>query len=180
MRLRGDYMVELKEYKIKKRLECALIESDFITIVYSQIRKLGFAVIGGSTRFKFDGIDTPIYPNIAILDEMKGDLEDHISSIPIMTCDIVTHATEEYVRNEKLEVYRDIGVSESWIIDWRNRTIEIYINEPDVNGIDTLYLYKRVSDNNKSDLKIATFPTVEIHFDDLFGYRREKTLVTSD
>jgi Uma2 family endonuclease len=36
--------------------------------------------------------------------------------------EVLSDSTEKYDRNEKMELYRTVGVSEYWIVDWRKKT----------------------------------------------------------
>ena len=42
---------------------------------------------------------------------------------------ILPNATEEYDCGEKMEIYRKVGVSEYWVVDWRKKQVEIYLND---------------------------------------------------
>ncbi len=48
-----------------------------------------------------------------------------------------------------MEIYRKVGVSEYWIVDWRKRQIEIYLNDGREDGTTYFYLYKYITNENK-------------------------------
>lgn len=53
-----------------------------------------------------------------------------ISGIPRFVMEVLSDSTEEYDRNEKMQIYCKVGVSEYWIVDWRKKQIEIYMLFP--------------------------------------------------
>ena len=81
--------------------------------------------------------------------------------------EVLSNATEEYDRHEKMDIYCKVGVSEYWIVDWRKKTVEIY--ELDYEGeIPKYYLLKTVTEENKDELQLLHFPKIKITFDELF------------
>lgn len=67
-----------------------------------------------------------------------------------------------------MEVYRKVGVSEYWIVDWRKKQVEIYLNDGQEDGTTSFYLYKTVTESNKGDLQLVMFPDLKTDFDELF------------
>ena len=84
--------------------------------------------------------------------------------------EVLSDATEQYDRTEKMELYKKVEVAEYWLVDWRKKQVEIYVLSPDENSIDDAE-YKLISiitEENKSELKINLFPNIPIQFDQLF------------
>lgn len=50
--------------------------------------------------------------------------------------EVLSDSTEQYDRNDKMELYKQVEVAEYWIADWRKKQIEIYVLSPDENSID--------------------------------------------
>jgi Uma2 family endonuclease len=67
-----------------------------------------------------------------------------------------------------MEIYRKVGVSEYWIVDWRKKQVEIYLFDGREDGSTYGYLYKTVEERNKEELKIVMFPNLKITFEELF------------
>ena len=83
--------------------------------------------------------------------------------------EVLSPSTEVTDRNEKLNAYNTAGVGEVWLVDWRKRTVEIYVFDDDGSGVTTKpYLYETVTDENKDQLKLVNFPITKIDFDSLF------------
>lgn len=85
-----------------------------------------------------------------------------------MVMEVLSNATEEYDRGEKMEIYRKVGVSEYWIVDWRKKQVEIYLNDGKEDGTTDFYLYKTVTKENKEDLQLVMFPHLTTDFEELF------------
>ena len=47
--------------------------------------------------------------------------------IPRFVMEVLSNSTESYDRNEKMQIYCKVGVSEYWIVDWRKSRSEIYL-----------------------------------------------------
>ena len=84
--------------------------------------------------------------------------------------EVLSDATEQYDRNEKMELYKKVEVAEYWIADWRKKQIEIYVLTPDESSVDdaSYRLATTVTAQNKKALKIQMFPNIHITFDELF------------
>ena len=80
--------------------------------------------------------------------------------------EVLSDATENYDRNEKMELYKKVEVAEYWIVDWRKKQVEIYVLSPDENSIDDAEykLISTITEQNKRDLKIPfIFNTITKH-----------------
>ena len=81
--------------------------------------------------------------------------------------EVLSPSTEQYDRGEKMELYRQQEIEEYWIVDWREKKVEIYELDYE-NEIPKYYLWKVITETNKQELKIIHFPNVTITFDELF------------
>ena len=72
------------------------------------------------------------------------------------------------IAHEKMNIYCKVGVSEYWIVDWRKKSVEIYLFDFKEDGTGYPYLYKNVTAQNKEDLHLVMFPNLKITFDELF------------
>lgn len=82
--------------------------------------------------------------------------------------EVLSHSTEQYDRNEKMNIYAKVGVSEYWIVDWRSKKVEIYLFDFDEKDRPYPYLFKTVTKENEKDLQFVMFPNLKITFDELF------------
>ena len=53
-------------------------------------------------------------------------------------------------------------------VDWRKKSVEIYLFDFKEDGTGYPYLYKTVTAQNKEDLHLVMFPNLKITFDELF------------
>ena len=67
-----------------------------------------------------------------------------------------------------MDIYCKVGVSEYWIVDWRKKSVEIYLFDFKEDGTGYPYLYKTITSRNKEDLQLVMFPNLKITFDELF------------
>ena len=90
--------------------------------------------------------------------------------VPRFIMEVLSDSTEQYDRNDKMELYKQVEVAEYWMVDWRKKQIEIYVLSPDENSIDDAEykLIATITTENKDDLKIKMFPNINIGFDQLF------------
>ena len=62
----------------------------------------------------------------------------------------------------------NLRVSEYWIVDWRKKSVEIYLFDFEEDGTGYPYLYKTVTAQNKEELQLVMFPNLKITFEELF------------
>ena len=84
--------------------------------------------------------------------------------------EVVSDATEKYDRGEKMDIYCKVGVSEYWIVDWRKKSVEIYMFDFKEDGTPYPYLFKTVTEQNKDELSLVMFPNFEASYDRLFDF----------
>ena len=84
--------------------------------------------------------------------------------------EVVSDATEKYDRGEKMDIYCKVGVSEYWIVDWRKKSVEIYMFDFKEDGTPYPYLFKTVTEQNKDELSLVMFPNFEVSYDRLFDF----------
>lgn len=91
------------------------------------------------------------------------------TGIPRMIMEVLSDSTESYDRNEKMDIYKRVGVSEYWIVDWRKKQVEIYMFDYNDDDTSYAYLFKKVTEKNKEELQLVMFPNLHISFDELFN-----------
>ena len=84
--------------------------------------------------------------------------------------EVLSDAAEKYDRGEKMGTYSKVGVSEYWIVDWRKKSVEIYMFDYKADGTPYSYLFKVVTEKNKDELGLVMFPNFKISFDRLFDF----------
>ena len=95
-----------------------------------------------------------VMPDTSIICNTRDRKNVSLTGIPRMVMEVLSNATEDYDRGEKMETYQKVGVSEYWIVDWRKKQVEIYLNDGREDGTTYFYLYKTVTEENKKELEI--------------------------
>lgn len=114
-----------------------------------------------------EGETKTIIPDASINCRVKSRRGNTFLDSPRFVMEVLSPSTENHDRVEKMEIYRQQEIEEYWIVDWRKKQIEIY----DLDYEDDepkYYLWKTVTEDNKDELKIIHFPTIQITFDDVF------------
>lgn len=150
-------------------VEHSMIINNFVITVGGQVKDSLCRVFGDSMQYQWlENNNEIVIPDASIVCNTRDRRNVSLTGVPRMVMEVLSKSTEKYDRTEKMEIYRKVGVSEYWIVDWVNRTVEIYLFDDDGNGSVKPYLHKTVSDKNKEELKIIMFPNLSITFDELF------------
>lgn len=154
----------------KTYLEHSMVIYNFVIKVGSQIKDSLCRVFGDSVQYQWrENNDKVIVPDVSIICNMRDRKNVSFTGIPRFVMEVLSDSTEDYDRNEKMGIYRDVGVSEYWIVDWRKKQVEIYMFDWKEDGTNYSYLYKTVTVENKEELQIVMFPNLCISFDELFN-----------
>jgi len=152
----------------KTYLEHSMVINNFVIKIGSQIKDSLCRVFGDGVQYEWrENDDKVIIPDVSIICNLRDRKNISFTGIPRFVMEVLSNATEEYDRHEKMNIYCKVGVSEYWIVDWRKKTVEIY--ELDYEGeIPKYYLLKTVTEENKDELQLLHFPKIKITFDELF------------
>lgn len=110
-------------------------------------------------------------PDASINCQTKSKKGNSFVCVPRFVMEVLSPSTEKYDREGKKELYRQQEIDEYWIVDWRNKQVEIYTLDYDQQHVPQYYLFKLISEENKNELKIVHFPDVKITFDELFDFQ---------
>jgi len=152
-------------------IEHSIVINNFVTTIGNQLKSSVCRVFGDSVKYKWmENDNKPIIPDVSINCDIKNRRATNFLGVPRFIMEVLSDATEQYDRNEKMELYKKVEVAEYWIVDWRKKQVEIYVLSPDENSIDeaNYILMSTVTVQNKNDLKIHIFPDVKIEFEQLF------------
>lgn len=152
-------------------IEHSIVINNFVTSVGSQLKNSICRVFGDSVKYKWaENNNTPVIPDVSINCDIKNRRATNFLGVPRFIMEVLSDATEQYDRNEKMELYKKVEVAEYWIADWRKKQIEIYVLTPDESSVDdaSYRLATTVTAQNKEALKIQMFPNIHITFDELF------------
>lgn len=169
---RGDKMDNLPIKDMANTyIEHSMVINNFVTTTGNQLKSSLCRVFGDSVKYKWAENDNkPVIPDVSINCDIKNRRSTNFLGVPRFIMEVLSDATEQYDRNEKMELYKKVEVAEYWIADWRKKQIEIYVLSPDENSIDDAEyrLLETITEQNKDDLKIYMYPNVKIDFEQLF------------
>lgn len=152
-------------------IEHSFVINNFVVMVGKQLKSSLCRVLGDSVKYKWiENNNKPVIPDVSINCDIKNRRSTNFLGVPRFIMEVLSEATEQYDRNEKMELYKQVEVAEYWLVDWRKKQVEIYVLSPDENSIDEAN-YKLVSvitEQNKEDLQIQMFPNVQVDFYQLF------------
>ena len=152
-------------------IEHSMVINNFVTTIGNQLKSSLCRVFGDSVKYKWmENDNKPVIPDVSINCDIKNRRSTNFLGVPRFIMEGLSDATENYDRNEKMELYKKVEVAEYWIVDWRKKQVEIYVLSPDENSIDDAEykLISTITEQNKRDLKIHMFPNVKIDFEQLF------------
>lgn len=152
-------------------IEHSMVINNFVITVGNQLKSSLCRVLGDSVKYKWvENDNKPIIPDVSINCDIKNRRSTNFLGVPRFIMEVLSDTTEQYDRNEKMELYKEVEVAEYWLVDWRKKQVEIYVLSPDENSIDDAEykLISTVMEQNKDELKIHMFPNVKIDFDQLF------------
>ena len=150
-------------------IEHSFVINNFIVMIGKQIKDSLCRVLGDSVQYQWhENNDRIVIPDASINCNIRDRKNVSLTGIPRMVMEVLSNATEEYDRGEKMEIYRKVGVSEYWIVDWRRKQVEIYLNDGREDGTTYFYQYKIITEENKDELQLVMFPGVKTDFDELF------------
>lgn len=152
-------------------IEHSIVIDNFVIIIGGQLRDSTCRVFGDGPKYKWpENNSIPIVPDVSINCDIKNRRNTVFTNVPKFIMEVLSDSTASTDRNEKMELYRKVEVSEYWLTDWRKKQVEIYLFSPDERTLDgsEYILYKKVNEKNKGDLELVTFPNLKITFDELF------------
>ncbi len=119
-------------------------------------------------KWKTEDKEYTVIPDVSINCSYKSQRRNFFFDAPRFVMEVLSDKTEKYDRTEKMELYRMMEVDEYWIADWKKKTVEVYLidNEPD--NIPRYFQKAVVTEKNKEDLQLYTFPHIKLDFDELF------------
>lgn len=150
-------------------LEHSIVIHNFVINIGNQIKDSLCKVFADSVQYQWiENNNDVVVPDVSINCNIRDRKNASFTGIPRFVMEVISNATESYDRNEKMEIYCKVGVSEYWIVDWRKKQVEIYLFDGKEDGTLYSYLYKTVTELNKEELQIVMFPNLKIIFDELF------------
>lgn len=139
-------------------------------MVYNQLRDSTCRVYPDNVQYKWklnDGSEKTVIPDVSINCQIRSRKGNSFLNAPQFVLEVLSPSTEKYDRTEKKEIYREEEIPEYWIIDIRNRTIEIYDLDYE-NGEPKYYLIDTITAEKPNAVHLIHFPHIKIDWDQLF------------
>ena len=153
----------------KTYIEHSMVINNFVIKIGSQLKGSLCRVFGDGVQYQWrENDDKVVIPDVSIICNTRDRKNVSFIGIPRFIMEVLSDSTEQYDRNEKMDIYRKVGVSEYWLVDWRKRQVEIYMFDWKEDDTSYSYLYKTITEENKEELQIVMFPHLKISFDELF------------
>lgn len=153
-------------------IEHSFVINNFVVMVGKQLKDSVCRVLGDSVKYKWsENNNIPIIPDASINCDIKNRRSTNFLGVPKFIMEVLSDSTEKYDRTEKMDLYKRVEVAEYWLVNWRKKQVEIYLLTPDENTLDEMdyTLVDTITEENKSELEIKTFPNVKVDFDELFN-----------
>jgi Uma2 family endonuclease len=104
---------------------------------------------------------------MVICDKNKIDKKG-VHGAPDLVVEVLSLSTQRYDKGHKKNIYEKAGVLEYWIVDKKNRTIEVYLLKDGRLEMDNVYIddlssevmYDELSDERKAELKTEVSPSM--------------------
>ncbi len=97
---------------------------------HAKKRDLG-KILSAPVGVRLPGQPVPLQPDIVFVAKERRQIihDDYIEGAPDLVVEILSPSNWPYDRGEKMEAYRQAGVREYWIVDYRARMIEVLVLE---------------------------------------------------
>lgn len=154
------------------RPEHSTLIVNFVAAIREQLLNSTCYVFSDNVQYKWhtkDGEEKTVIPDASINCRTKARKGNVFLDIPRFVMEVLSPSTEKYDRGEKKELYREQEIDEYWIVDLKEKKVEIYELDYNENGEPQYYLWKIIKEDNKNELKIIHFPNIKITFDKLFA-----------
>ena len=124
---------------------------NFVASVRKQLRNSTCFVFSDNVQYKWkleNGDTKVVVPDASINCRIKSRRGNVFLDSPRFVMEVLSPSTEKYDRTEKMDIYRQQEIDEYWIVDWRERKVEIYTLDYD-KEIPKYYLWKTNTRSNK-------------------------------
>lgn len=148
----------------------SMVISNFIAMVKPQMKDSLCKVFGDNVLYKWktENEEYTVIPDSSINCRCKSLQRNFFFDAPKFVMEVLSKSTEKFDRTEKMEIYRAMEVEEYWIADWENKSIEIYCIDWEPDNVPRYYKQETITEKNKGNLKLYTFPHIKLNFDELF------------
>ncbi|MGH2521259.1 MAG: Uma2 family endonuclease [Anaerolineales bacterium] len=98
--------------------------------LHSRQHQLG-VVLEAPTGVRLPGQPVPVQPDILFVRRERQDIigNEYVEGAPDLVVEILSPSNWLLDRKQKFQAYREAGVNEYWIVDYRKKVIEVYVLE---------------------------------------------------
>ncbi len=84
-------------------------------------------VVSAPIGVRLPGQEVPIEPDVVFISKQRSHIigKQYIEGVPDLVVEVLSPSNWAHDRKIKLELYRQAGVAEYWLVDYRLRTVEI-------------------------------------------------------
>ena len=148
------------------------------------VLKLGSYLKGKRCQLFMDGVDihfdekNTLVPDLAIVCDRKKIRPDGVYGAPDLVVEILSPSTAKRDRIQKKAVYERFGVKEYWLVNTKEKAIEVYLLKDGRLELDNVYTvyeewqWKQLSDEEKAaaqlSVKVSLYDDLEIDIRDIF------------
>ena len=143
---------------------------NFVAAIRKQLKNSTCYIFSDNVQYKFktdSGEDKTVIPDASINCRIKSRRGNTFLDAPRFVMEVISPTTEKYEKKKKMDLYCQQEIDEYWIVDWRQKKVEIYELDYE-NNIPKYFLWKEITKENKENLQIVPFPNLKITFDELF------------
>ena len=154
-------------------IEHSMVIMNFCTMVSVQLKNSMCRVFSDNVQYRWQtksGDVKTVIPDATINCQIRGRRGTSFINAPHFVMEVLSDSTEEYDRGEKMRLYESQEINEYWIVNWRNRQVEIYDLGYDEHDDPEYHLWNVITDQNKQELKMVHFPHIKMDFDELFNF----------
>jgi Uma2 family endonuclease len=119
-------------------------------------------------------------PDISVVCDISKIRHDGIHGAPDLVVEVLSKSTARYDRGHKKDVYGKCGVTEYWLVDIKNRAVEVYCLDEAILRLNNIYsIYedyevKRMSEAEKKEKLVykfnsKVFPDIVIDIEEIFS-----------
>lgn len=144
--------------------------TNFVYMVYGQLKDSTCRIFPDNVQYKWkmkDGSEKTVIPDASINCQVRSRKGNSFINAPQFVLEVLSPSTANYDRTEKKEIYRTEEIPEYWIVDIKNRKIEIFDLDYE-NDEPKYFLVDTVTSDNKEGLHLIHFPHIQIDFDKIF------------
>ena len=107
-------------------------------------------------------------PDVMIICNKGIIKNDGIHGAPDLVVEVLSPSTAQNDRGYKKDTYEKYGVKEYWLVDIKNKSIEIYLLQNEKYILDNIYSYDEDEKNESQKFQVSSFPELTVTLSEVF------------